>query len=138
MTAELVELTAEAECDDAVPVLRQLCDEKEDSDACSWREVDDYHLLGYYADGDLVGVGGVYVQVVLFHERTAWVHDLVVDEAHRSQGHGEGIPGAVREWAEEKECETVGLVSRLTNEDATASHDDTEMERFGYVYEREV
>ena len=138
MTGELAELTTDAEWDAAVPILRQLWDEKDDSEVRAWREEDDYHLLGYYADGDLVGVAGIYVQVVLFHERTAWVHDLVVDEAHRSQGHGEGILGAVREWAEENECETVGLVSRLTNEAAIDFYDDTDLERFGYVYQRGV
>lgn len=61
-----------------------------------------------------------------------------VDEAHRSEGHGSRLLDAVAEWADERGCETVGLVSRLTNEDATAFYDESTLERFGFVYQRDA
>lgn len=76
MRSELVELTTDAAWDEAVPILRQLWTEKGDQEVRSWREEDEYRLLGYYVDDELVGVAGVYLQVVLFHERTGWIHDL--------------------------------------------------------------
>jgi hypothetical protein len=48
---------------------------------------------------------------VIHHERGCWVHDLVVDEAHRGDGHGEALLDALGEWADERD-----VIIRFTNE----------------------
>jgi GNAT superfamily N-acetyltransferase len=137
MTGEIRELTTDAEWEEGVRILHQLWDWKERAEIHSWREQEGYQLLGYHVDGDIVGVAGVFVQVVLHHQKSAWVHDLVVDEPYRGQGHGGDFLDALEEWAEERECGVLALVNNLDNERATAFYDD-HMDRFGYVYEREL
>lgn len=138
------ELTTDAEWDAAVPLLRQLWSDADPAFVRSWREEDDYHLFGLSADGDaagtepLVGVAGVSVQRVLHHRRHAWVHDLVVDEARRSEGFGAELLAFVDRWARERDCEYVALANHLDNEDALAFYEDAGLERWGYVVEREL
>ena len=135
MTIDVHELTTDEEWAEAVPVLRQLWSHKSEDEVRSWREEDDYTLLGLYDDGDLVGCAGLYLQVVLHHERTAWLHDLVIDEDHRSEGYGATLLDAAREWGADQECDTLALVSRTTNDEAAAFYEREDMDRFGSVYE---
>lgn len=131
------ELATDAEWDEAVPILGQLWTEKPEAEIRAWRRDEaEYRLLGLYDGDDLVGVAGLYCQVVLHHERTGWIHDLVVDEPRRGEGYGEALLDAATEWARERGCETVALVSALDNDEATRFYEDVGMERFGHVFER--
>ena len=139
------ELTTDAEWDAAVPVLRQLWSHEDAAFVRSWREEDDYRLYGLYPGGDaapdpddLVAVAGVSVQRVLHHRRHAWIHDLVVDEDHRGEGHGTTLLAWIEEWADERDCEYVALANRRGNDDALAFYEDAGLERWGYVVETEL
>jgi GNAT superfamily N-acetyltransferase len=44
--------------------------------------------------------------------RVAWVEEIVVAEAHRRKGVGEGLMNAVTEWAAGRECRMVALATR--------------------------
>ena len=137
MPTDVRELTTGEEVEDAVPILRQLWTDRPDEEVRGWRDEEDYHLLGVYEDGDLRGVAGLYLQVVLHHQHTAWLHDMVVDEDHRSEGYGAALLDGAKAWADEQNCDVLGLVSRVNNPDATAFYEREGMERFGYVYECE-
>ncbi|AGN01428.1 GCN5-like N-acetyltransferase [Salinarchaeum sp. Harcht-Bsk1] len=149
--AELRELTTDAEWERAVPILRQLWSYVDEAFVRSWRDEDDYRLLGWFAkatggDADargasaesLVAVAGVYVQTVVHHERSLWIHDLVVDEAHRGEGHGEALLDALETWGETRDCDHVALVCAADNDEAAAFYEHVGMEPFGTVYEREL
>ncbi|WP_254273789.1 GNAT family N-acetyltransferase [Haloarcula marina] len=143
-------LTTDDAWDAAVPILRQLWTDAEESFVRGWREEDEYELYGYYApvgqgrrhDGDpgnpLVAVAGLSVQRVLHHRRHAWVHDLVVDEAHRGEGHGADLLSWIEDWARERECEYVALANVLDNERALSFYEENGLAQFGYVLEREL
>lgn len=137
MAGSVRELETDEEWEAGVDILRQLWDWKSKEEVHAWREQDGYRLLGYDVDGDLIGVAGVFVQVVLHHQRTFWVHDLVVDEDHRSKGHGADFLDALEARADEEECDVLALVSRPDNEGATEFYEE-HMELFGHVFEREL
>ncbi len=131
-------LTTDDEWTAAVPILRQLWSDADESFVRSFRDEDDYHLLGLHAGNELVAVAGVSVQRVLHHARHAWVHDFVVDEAHRGQGVGSELLAAVEDWATERDCEYVALAVRDGNVAAEAFYEDNGVERWGAVMETEL
>jgi GNAT superfamily N-acetyltransferase len=124
--------------DAAVALLRQLWTDADPATIREWVADDDYELLGVAVERSLVAVAGVSVQGVMHHERHAWVHDLVVDESRRGEGHGEALLGAVEDWARERDCATVSLASRLENDLASGFYEATGYEPWGYVYERRL
>lgn len=143
------ELTTDTEWDAAVPLLRQLWSDADPAFVRSWREEDDYRLFGLYVGDErrgeggpdpttLVGVVGISIQRVLHHRRHAWIHDLVVDDAQRSEGLGATLLEFVERWARERDCEYVALANRLGNEDALAFYEGEGMERWGYVVEEKL
>ncbi|GAB3689677.1 hypothetical protein GCM10028857_25290 [Salinarchaeum chitinilyticum] len=153
--SELREITSDEEWERGAAILRQLWSHVDESFVSAWREEDDYRLLGWYvgdpggggatsaeeplADGSsnatLVAVAGVYVQTVLHHERSLWVHDLVVDEAYRRQGHGEALLAELEQWGEARGCDHFALVCSEDNDAAAEFYEDAGMEPFGTVYE---
>jgi GNAT superfamily N-acetyltransferase len=137
---EMRELKTEAEWEDAIPILRQLWTDAEESFIRSWADEDEYRLFGLYEDEveTLVGVAGLSIQRVLHHARHVWIHEFVIDDAHRSMGYGTQLLSFVEEWARERDCEYVALAGRLENEDAHRFYEANEMERWGYVFETKI
>jgi len=146
---DLRELTGDEEWDRGVAILSQLWSHVDEAFVRSWREDDDYRLLGWFvADGgdattagtarELVAVAGVYVQTVIHHERGLWVHDFVVDEAHRGEGHGEALLAALEDWGGARDCEHVALVCAVDNDEAAAFYEGVGMDDFGTVYETDL
>ncbi|MFC4449424.1 GNAT family N-acetyltransferase [Halorussus aquaticus] len=141
------ELTTEAEWTAALPIMRQLWTDADEEFVRSWADEDDYRLFGLLAEADdesasecerLVAVAGVSVQRVLHHARHAWVHDFVVDESHRGEGHGAELLSFVESWASDRDCEYVALAVREGNDAALDFYESESMERWGYVVEREL
>lgn len=141
------ELRTEAEWTAALPVLRQLWTDADDEFVRSWSTEDDYRLFGLLAESDdgrstgtdeLVAVAGISVQRVLHHARHAWIHDFVVDEAHRGQGFGRELLGFVESWADDRDCEYVALAVRDGNDDALEFYESAGMEQWGHVVETEL
>lgn len=89
------------------------------------REVTEGKTTAYQ---EFVAVAGIPVQRALHHRRHAWIHDIVVDEAHRGEGHGATLLAWIEEWADKRDCEYVAL----------ASYEDNGMETWGYVVEKEL
>jgi GNAT superfamily N-acetyltransferase len=135
---EIRELTSDAERRAAVPVLRQLWTDREPDDVFAWTGDEDYHLFGGYVHDELVGVAGVVLTNVLHHVRHAWLYDLVVDEAHRGDGHGTELVRFVEEWATERDCERVALASPREKTSTHRFYEELDYERWGYVVEREL
>ncbi|WP_227374891.1 GNAT family N-acetyltransferase [Haladaptatus halobius] len=117
-TTGVEELTTTDDWTNAVPILRQLWTNVDESAVRSWHDEDGYRLFGLYADDELVGVAGVSIQRGLHHARHAWIHDFVVAEAHRGEGYGTTLLSEIAGWAHERECEYVALAARLENESA--------------------
>lgn len=140
----LRELTTDEEWDRAVQILRQLWSHREEADVRSWHEETDYRPFGWYVDDadeeaeTLVAVAGVYVQTVLHHERSLWVHDFVVDEAHRGEGHGAVLLEALERWGDERDCGHVALACVADNDEAARFYEHVGMEAFGTIYETEL
>ncbi|QCC51022.1 GNAT family N-acetyltransferase [Halapricum salinum] len=130
------ELTSDAQWDAAVPILGQLWEEKTSAEIRSWREEDDYRLFGLFDDDVIVAVAGVSIQRVLHHVRHAWIHDLVVDEAHQRSGYGQALLAHVESWARERECEYVALALVDGNDSAGGFYREQGMERWGDVIEK--
>jgi GNAT superfamily N-acetyltransferase len=135
---EIRELRTERERREAVPILRQLWDDAAPAEVLEWTGADDYHLLGGFVAGDLVGVAGVLVANLLHHARHAWLYDLVVDEPHREQGYGTELVEYVEAWARERECESVALASPAAKDDVHEFYESREYERWGYVIEKRL
>ncbi|MFC6961349.1 GNAT family N-acetyltransferase [Halocatena marina] len=135
---ELRELETDEEYQRAIPIIQQLWTDADASFIRSWAEEDGYRLFGLHVDGTLVGVVGISIQRVLHHTRHVWVHDLVIDEAHRSNGYGTQLLSFVAEWAREHDCEYVALAGRLGNEEARQFYESNGMVRWGHVFETEI
>lgn len=134
--AEIRPIVTEDDWTAAVPVLQQLFTDADESEIRSWRDEDGYRLVGRFVDGDLVGVAGVSIQRVLHHERHLWVHDLVVDREHRSEGHGAALLEHVERWGRDRGCEHVSLACSLPREAAHRFYEEYGLTRWGYVFER--
>ncbi|WP_459191280.1 GNAT family N-acetyltransferase [Halosimplex sp. J119] len=146
MPIEVREVTTDEGWDEAVPILRQLWSDAEESFVRGWREEDDYRLFGLYErDGSaadapesetLVAVAGISIQRVLHHERHLWVHDLVVDEPRRGEGYGRRLLDWLAEWARERDCENLALACHGDNDAARAFYEAEGLEVWGQVMER--
>lgn len=132
------ELTTDGQWDAAVPILQQLWSHEDESFVRAFRDEDGYRLFGLYDEGDLVAVAGVSIQRVLHHRRHAWIHDLVVDEPRRSEGHGAKLLAWLEEWASDRDCEYLALANVLDNDAGLAFYEDNGLERWGYVVEKEL
>ncbi|MFB6234566.1 MAG: GNAT family N-acetyltransferase [Halopenitus sp.] len=133
---EIRELTTAAERREAVPILRQLWDDRDPEDVLEWTTQDDYHLFGAVVDDELVGVAGALVTHLLHHERHAWLYDLVVDEPRRGDGVGVALVEFVEDWAAEHGCERVALASPEAKDGVHQFYDQQEYEKWGYVIEK--
>jgi GNAT superfamily N-acetyltransferase len=149
--AVLRELTDDRDWERATPILRQLWDDRDEAELRSWRAEEDYRLLGWFVEPSgvlcdgavpgpdrLVAVAGVYVRTVLHHERTLWVHDLVVEEAHRGDGHGAAFLDAIEAWGEHRGCDHLALACAADNDRAASFYDSAGMDAFGTVYETDL
>jgi len=151
--ARIAELETEAEWDAAVPVLRQLWTDASEAFVRSRADEEEYRLFGCFVETDgesaesddhagrdeeLVAVAGISVKRVLHHARHAWIHDLVVDEAHRGRGHGAELLSAGKSWAEERDCQHVALAVRDGNGAALDFYESEGMDEWGSVVETEL
>ena len=149
------ELESEAEWGAAVPILRQLWTDADEEFVRSWADEEDYRLFGLLVedggdaadsvgaedgapDEELVAVAGISVQRVVHHARHAWVHDFVVDEAHRGQGYGAELLSFVGTWAKERDCEYVELAVVEGNDAALDFYESEGMEKWGAIVETEL
>ena len=132
------ELTSETERREAVPILRQLWSDVPPEDIMEWTGEEDYHLFGGFVESELIGIAGVLVRHVLYHARHAWLYDLVVDEPHRSEGHGTELVEFVEEWANERNCGSVALASPLAKDNVHRYYESQGYEKWGYVVEKEL
>lgn len=132
------ELQTDEEYEQAVGILQQLWTDAEDAFIRSWTDEDDYQLFGLYEEETLIAVAGCSIQRVLHHRRHAWIHDLVVDDAHRSAGYGTRLLSFVEQWARDRDCAYVALAGVLDNEAAHQFYEDNGMNRWGYVFELET
>ena len=135
---EIHELTSEDERWQAVPLIRQLFTDADPQKVLEWTGEDDYHLLGGFVDGELVGVAGVLLRHILHHARHAWLYDLVVNEPQRGRGYGSALVEHVEEWATEKDCEYVALASPAAKEEVHEYYESLDYEKWGYVIEKEL
>ena len=143
-------MTTDESWDEAVPILRQLWTDADESFVRGWREEDDYRLFGLYEfDGDdeesetadgwsLVAVAGVSVQRVLHHERHLWVHDFAVDEPRRGEGLGRELLDRLAAWAREWDCENLALAYHDGNDAARTFYETEGLDVWGQVMERSL
>ncbi|RRJ31190.1 GNAT family N-acetyltransferase [Halocatena pleomorpha] len=132
------ELQTNEEYEEAVRILEQLWTDAEDEFIRSWADEAGYRLFGLYENETLLAVANCSVQRVLHHQRHAWIHDLVVDETHRSAGYGTRLLSFVEQWARDHDCAYVALAGTLDNEMAHQFYESNGMNRWGYVFEREI
>lgn len=132
------ELQTDKEYEQAIGILQPLWTDAEDSFIRGWTDEDDYRLFGLYEEETLLAVAGCSIQRVLHHRRHAWIHDLVVDDAHRSEGYGTRLLSFVEQWARDRDCTYVVLAGTLDNEAAHQFYEDNGMDRWGYVFELET
>lgn len=141
-TGAIVELTTEPELREAYPIvdqLRPVGEERFLELIDVMRDEAGYRLYGLRGDdGTLLAVAGVVVQTNLYHGRHAWVHDLVVDEPERGQGHGGRLLSWLFEWADERDCSCVELASGLWRDEAHRFYEDLDMEKYCYTFKRDL
>jgi len=135
---EIKELTDETERREAIPILRQLWSDTDPDDILEWTADDEYHLFGGFIGNKLVSVTGVLVKHVLHHTRHAWLYDLVVDRSYRGNGYGTSLIEFIEQWADERECEYVTLVSAMGKEDVHQFYENNNYEKFGYIIEKQL
>lgn len=137
---EVEELTTEPEFVDAYPVMEQLRPISEAAylDILDRRRTEGYRLFALRASGQIRAVAGLSVQTTFDHGKHVWVHDLVVDEAHRGRGVGSRLLDWVADWADERECSCVELASGLWRDRAHDFYEANGMERYCYTFRQEL
>ena len=138
--SKIYELESEAKWLDAFTVMRQLRTHLNEESYLEYlREMTDngYRLFAVSADGEIVSLAGVEIRVTMYYGRHVWVHELVTDADHRSEGHGLDLLSFVEEWAEQQDCELVALSSGLQRKDAHRFYEKrAEMDQASYVYKQ--
>lgn len=132
------EVTAGRERDTAFRLMGQLFTDLDREGFEAFFEDDRYHLFAGWDGEAVVGLAGVSVRPVLHHERHVWLHDLVVDEPRRGEGHGTRLLEFVEGWAAERGCDLVALPSRTERDRAHRFYEERGYDRWGYVYERRL
>lgn len=134
------ELTTEDEWEDAYPVMVQLRTHLDrDTYLASLRAMadDGYRLFAVSTEDGIVSLAGLVIRVNMYYGRHVWVHELVTDADHRSEGHGLELLSFVEDWAREHDCELVALSSGLQREDAHRFYEErADMDRASYVYKQ--
>ncbi len=134
------ELETEAGWRDAFGVLGQLRpDFDEDTFVAAVTEMadDGYRLFARSVDDEIVTVAGVVERVNLYDGHHLWVHDLVTDDDHRSEGHGLALLSYLEDWAEQQGCERLCLSSGVQRKDAHRFYEERAgMERASSVYKQ--
>jgi len=123
------------------PVLRQLRDHLTRE---SFEELyesmaeEGYRLFAGYVDDEPIAVAGVTISTNFYLGRHAYVYDLVVDEAGRSEGYGTELLEYVHEWAADNDCAAVELESGLWREDAHRFYLDLGYEKYCYSFKYDI
>ena len=133
---DIREVDTPAERDAALPVMAELFPDLDPASFAGFFEDDRYRLFAARVDGAVVGLLGLSVRPVMHHERHVWVHDLVVAEGHRGEGHGRALLAFAEDWAADRDLDLVALALREGNEGARRFYEAAGYERWGDVYER--
>ncbi|WP_423747309.1 GNAT family N-acetyltransferase (plasmid) [Haladaptatus sp. SPP-AMP-3] len=140
--SKIYELESEAEWLDAFQVMEQLRTHLNEESYLEYlREMTDngYRLFAVSVNDKIVSLAGVEIRVTMYYGRHVWVHELVTDIDHRSEGHGLELLSFVEEWAEQHDCELVALSSGLQREEAHRFYEDrAEMDQASYVYKQPI
>lgn len=136
--ATIEPVTPGSDLEAAFPVMRQLFPDLDLEAFEAFFDDDRYRLFARWVDGEVVGLAGVSVRPVMHHERHVWLHDLVVDEAHRGRGHGSRLLAFVEAWAADAGCDLIALATRPERETARSMYEQRGYDRWGYVYERRL
>lgn len=150
----LVELSAAAERDVALPVMQELFPTLDADRFRGFFEDDDYHLFALHEGGTatdesvdsdetadvdtVVGLAGVSVQHTMHHERHVWVHDLVVTEHRRGEGFGRALLEYAEHWGRERDCDSISLATGIDRDIARLFYEAQGYEEWGSVYERRL
>nr|WP_269845494.1 GNAT family N-acetyltransferase [Halopenitus persicus] len=137
----IARVTSADERDAVFPVLQQLRDHLDREAFAELYEPmaeEGYRLFAGYVDGEPVAVAGVTISTNLYLGRHAYVYDLVVDEDHRSEGHGAEMLEHVHDWAAEEDCAAVELESGLWREDAHRFYLDLGYEKYCYSFKYDL
>ena len=68
-----------------------------------------YRIFGLFEDGEMLAIAGVTIATDYAFLRHLWLHDLVVQEGHRSRGLGRQLLEYVHDFARQQGCERVIL-----------------------------
>jgi len=137
------ELTTTAELREAHPVMEQLrpIDEETYLDLIGeMRGEDGYRLFALRdgSDGGIRALAGLEMGTTLYHGKHVWLHDLVVDKPHRSEGYGSRLLKWVGEWADERGCSRVELASGLWRDEAHEFYEQNGLDRYCYTFKMEL
>ncbi|RXK49327.1 GNAT family N-acetyltransferase [Halorientalis pallida] len=143
MSSERVtELTTAEELREAYPVLEQLRPIGADTFLDVYdtmRAESGYQLFALRSgDGDIRALAGVVVETNMYHGKHAWVHELVVDEPHRGEGHGGELLSWVESWADDRDCSCVELASGHWRDRAHEFYEKEGMEKYCYTFKTEL
>jgi len=117
----IIELTSYEQALEAFPVMSQLrTDLSKEAYLTLLNQMKEngYKLFALYKEEEIVALAGISVGVNFYYKKYVFVHDLVTDEAHRSQGYGHKLLRFVEQWAESNSANTVSLESGLQRIDA--------------------
>ena len=141
-TADVRELTTEAEWRAAFPVLSQLRDHLTEVEYLEYLHEmrrEGYRLFALYENDAIVSVAGVAPRTNFYNGHHLFVYDLVTRADRRSEGHGGRLMAFLEEWAADHGCEHLTLESGLWREDAHRFYeDDLGMDRYCYTFEKEL
>lgn len=140
---QIDEVTADSTFREAYPVMKQLRPIEETEFLAlvdEMRSTEGYRLFALRdgSEDEIRALVGLEVGVNLYHGKHVWVHDLVVDEPHRSEGYGGWLLDWIANWAEERDCSRFELASGLWRDEAHRFYETNGMDRYCYTFKKDL
>lgn len=134
------ELTTETEWRQVFPVMKELrthLDPETFLELVKEMRKEGYHLFALEEDGEILAVAGVTIRTTLYYGKHLFIHDLVTQKDHRSQGCGKRLLSHVEEWGRRRGCGSVALTSNWTRQDAHRFYEEKmEYDRVSFVFRK--
>ncbi len=119
MEIKIKELTTLSEMESAYPLIAQMYDKMSFETYKSYVEemisTNDFKMVAAYINGEMVGVSGYWVFLMLYCGRYLQASNLVVDRTKRSHGIGQKILQYLEEKAKKLNCQKIVLDSYTEN-----------------------
>lgn len=98
-----------------------------------------YRVICIYEGEKILAYAGFVEQQTLYNGNCIYIHDLVVDETHRSKGYGKTLLTHIEDLARENKIDSIWLISGIQRKDAHRFYEEKAgYTKTSYAYKKEL